>query len=313
MEAFEQEGRLIYSRSGMPQYKRYLDEMPGVPLQDVWTDISPISATAAERLGYPTQKPVALLERIIEVSSKPGDRVLDPFCGCGTAIDAAQRLGRQWIGIDITYLAISLIKSRLTDSYGPEISYAVIGEPVSIPDAQELAASSDRYQFQWWALGLVHARPVEQRKGADEGIDGRLYFRDEATSKAKQVIFSVKSGHTGPNHVDELRGVVEKKDAALGVLITMQQPTKAMRANAVSAGYYDSPGWGKKYQRIQLLTVADLLEGKQVDMPAIRQVQQTFRRAPTRSGRQVSQGDLLKVAEDDELPYFEDFPEPGES
>jgi DNA modification methylase len=181
---------------GVPEFKLYLPA--GQPIQDVVTDIPPINSQAAERLGYPTQKPEALLERIIRASSKEEEVILDPFCGCGTAIAAAQKLGRRWIGIDITSLATSLIKNRLKDAFGDGIeeTYAVIGEPVSLPDARALA-QQDRYQFQWWALGLVGARPVvaEQKRGSDKGIDGCLYFHDDRKSgETKQIIFSVKSG-----------------------------------------------------------------------------------------------------------------------
>jgi site-specific DNA-methyltransferase (adenine-specific) len=267
-------------------------------LDNVWR-IPALQPASAERLGYPTQKPVALLERIIQASSNLGDTVLDPFCGCGTAIDAAQKLGRSWVGIDITYLAIGLIKSRLSDSYGDALGYDVIGEPTALPDAQELAAD-DPYQFQWWALGLVDARPVDQKKGADKGIDGKLYFQDDAAGQTKQVIFSVKAGHTGPNHVNELRGVVERENAAIGVLITMQEPTKAMKADAASAGFYEWAWTGAKFPRLQLLTVAELLGGRRVDMPPIRQVSTTFKKAPTRQKSEVVQATLLKVAEEPE-------------
>ncbi len=186
MQKLHDEGRLVYTRSGTPRFKRYLDEMPGTAVTTVWTDIPPINSQAQERLGYPTQKPEALLERIIGASSNEGDLVLDPFCGCGTTITAAQKMKRRWIGIDITHLAISLMKHRLQDAFGSSVKYTVIGEPVSLPDAEELAAQ-DPYQFQWWALGLVHARPTEQKKGADKGIDGRIYFHDEAGSKTKRL------------------------------------------------------------------------------------------------------------------------------
>ncbi len=175
MEEFEAQGRLVYTKTGMPEYKRYLDEMPGRPSQDVWDDIPPINSQAAERLGYPTQKPEALLERLIKSSSNEGDTVLDPFCGCGTAVAVAQRLNRRWIGIDITHLAIGLIKTRLHDAYGDAIAktYKVVGEPVSLPDAQALA-ELDRYQFQYWALGLVgrgRRRPT-RRRGPTRGSTG---------------------------------------------------------------------------------------------------------------------------------------------
>ena len=286
MRQFEREGRLVYTKSGMPEYKRYLDEQPGQALQDQWTDIAPINSQAAERLGYPTQKPEALLERIICGSTNENDVVLDPFCGCGTAITAAQRLNRHWIGIDVTYLAIALIRRRLRDTYGDSIdaSYKVIGEPVSLPDAEALAAS-DPYQFQWWALDLVHARPVDEKKGADKGIDGRIYFHEGDASDTKQIILSVKAGHTGRHHVHELRGVVEREGAAIGVLVTMQEPTKPMREDAAAAGFYRA-GWEGQsaYPRIQLLTVAKLLDGSaRIESPASSQANITFKKAPKAS------------------------------
>ena len=223
---------------------------------------------------------VALVEECeLAASSKEGDTVLDPFCGCGTAIAVAQRLKRRWIGIDITQAAMVVIKKRLRDAFGDQVDYKIIGEPVSLPDAQALA-NRDPYQFQWWALGLVGARPVEQKKGADEGIDGRLYFHDEAEGgETKQIIFSVKSGHTGPRHVRDLRGVVEREEAEIGVFICMQKATKAMRAEAASAGFYKSP-WGTKHATMQILTVEKLLSGKTVDYPHSEGVNVTFNKAP---------------------------------
>ena len=183
----------------------------GVSLQDLWGDIKPIGSRAAERLGYPTQKPVALLERIVRASSNEGDVVLDPFCGCGTTIAAAQKLHRRWSGIDITQLAISLIRYRMGDSFGKDCRFEVIGEPASAPDAAALA-KEDPYQFQWWALGLVGARPVEQKKGADQGIDGRKYFHDEGRGgKTKQIIFSVKAGKVTVSHIRDLVGVLTRE------------------------------------------------------------------------------------------------------
>jgi site-specific DNA-methyltransferase (adenine-specific) len=280
-------GKIAFSKGGMPRLKKEIAELPGIHVNDAWIDIDPINSAAAERLGYPTQKPEALLERIITSSSNEGGVVLDPFCGCGTAVVAAERLKRRWIGIDITHLAITLIKSRLLDTFGDGIrnEYQVIGEPVSLPDAETLAAA-DPYQFQWWALGLVGARPVEQKKGADKGIDGRLYFNDEAAGgKTKQIIFSVKAGHVTAAHVRDLRGVVERENAAIGVLISLEEPTQPMRTEAASAGFYDSPGWNRKYPRLQLLTIAELMEGKHVEYPASRApasrgVDVTFKKAP---------------------------------
>lgn len=270
------QGRVVQANPGaVPRYKRYLDEMLGVPLQDLWTDIRPIGSQAAERLGYPTQKPVALLERIIQVSSNKGDTVLDPFCGCGTTIAAAQKLGRHWIGIDITHLAISLLRYRLGDSFGKDCHFELIGEPTSLPDATALAAQ-DPYQFQWWALGLVRARPVEQKKGADQGIDGRLYFHDEGKGgKTKQIIFSVKAGKVTVTQIRDLVGVINREEAQIGTFLSLEPPTSPMRQEAASAGFYQSP-WGK-HPRIQLLTIEDLLGGKSVDYPYVADV--TFKKA----------------------------------
>ena len=279
MEDFEAKGLLVYGKSGVPRLKLYLDDQLGTPVSDNWSDITPINSQAQERLGYPTQKPEALLERILAASSNEGDVVLDPFCGCGTTIAAAQALGRQWIGIDVTNLAITLIRHRLRDSYGDDIeqTYQVIGEPVSIPDAEALA-TSDPYQFQWWALGLVGARPAEGKKGADQGIDGRIYFHDGDTGKTKQIVLSVKAGKLHAPYVRDLRGVVEREQAALGVLLTLNAPTKAMRTEAASAGFYASP-WGQ-HPRVQILTVGELLAGKKLDAPPPRQTSRTYKRAP---------------------------------
>jgi hypothetical protein len=278
MAKLDSEGRIWYpgDRSKRPRLKRFLDEMPGTLVTNVWTDIFPINSQAQERLGYPTQKPEALLERIIKASSNEGDVVLDPFCGCGTAIAVAEKLKRQWIGIDITHLAITLIKHRLFDAFGKTTQFKVIGEPVSLADAGVLAGQ-DPYQFQWWALGLVGARPVEQKKGADKGIDGRLYFHDEPKG-TKQIIFSVKAGSLHANYVRDLRGVIERENAEIGVLITMEEPTRPMRSEAASAGFYQAPFSGeKKHPRLQILTIADLLAGKTVDFP---RENVTFKKAP---------------------------------
>lgn len=296
MEELNAAGDIYWPKKegGWPRLKQYLEDMPGVLLQDLWTDIPPINSQAKERLGYPTQKPETLLERIVKASSNEGDIVLDPFCGCGTAIAAAQKLQRSWIGIDITHLAIGLIKHRLRDTFGDDItqSYEVVGEPVSIPDA-EVLGKDDPFQFQWWALGLVGARPVEQKKGADKGIDGRLYFHDDvAGAKTKQIIFSVKAGRTSVPHVRDLRGVIERENAEIGVLLSLQEPTKPMRTEAMGAGFYESP-WGTRHPRIQLLTVTDLLLGKGVNRPT-QQGNVTFKKAPKHTRETGQQGGLFR-------------------
>lgn len=233
-----------------------------VGMRDVW-DIPALRGNQPEALGYPTQKPEAILERVIEASSEPGDVVLDPFCGCGTTVAVAQRLSRKWTGIDVTYLAVSLLKSRLT-AMGAA-NYRIIGEPTTVEDAAQLAAD-DPFQFQWWALGLIGARPAEGKKGADQGIDGRLYFFDEAGSKPKQLIASVKAGGVQASHVRDLVGVLQRERADMGVLISLREPTQPMREEAASAGFYSSP-WGQ-HHKVQLITVAELLAGKTIDMPA---------------------------------------------
>lgn len=298
MEEFERQGRLVYSKTGVPSYKRYLDEMPGVPLQDVWIDVDPVPPGEGERLGYPTQKPLALIERIIEASSRPGDTVLDPFCGCGTTVDAAQRLSRRWIGIDITHLAINLIRYRLQDAFGEGVksAYKVIGEPTTGADAAQLA-KEDPWQFQAWTLGLVGARQAgSARMGPDKGIDGRLYFT-EGEKDIGQIVFSVKGGNLQPAFVDALVGVVQKSDAQIGALISFQNPTPGMRAIAASAGFYESRHWGK-FPKIQLLTVEGLLSGKQrLRYPKTQGSNVTFQRGARVKERVVEEMELPLVGE----------------
>lgn len=290
-EAMKQ-GHLIFTSPDKPRLKRYLEEYKGRNVGSIWTDIYPVNAVAAERLGYPTQKPEALLERIISASSNPGDVVLDPFCGCGTTIAAAQALGRPWIGIDITQLAITLIKQRLKDSFGEDVDFKVIGEPVSLPDARRLA-ESEPHQFECWALGLVGARPDKPKKGADKGIDGKIIFEGDKAGSFENVILSVKAGKTGSAHVRDLKGVLDREKAAIGVLISMQEPTSPMKTEAATAGFYESAFWGRKYPKIQLLTVAELLAGKKIEMPSIRQVGATFKKAPkVKMGQKEKQTNL---------------------
>jgi DNA modification methylase len=290
MVAAYKAGLVVQTKPGtVPQLKRYLDEQRGRPWGDVWTDIPPINSQAQERLGYPTQKPEALLERIIKMSSNEGDVILDPFCGCGTTVAAAQKLKRPWIGIDITHLAISLIKTRLLDAYGKSVesTYTVVGEPVDLAGARQLAAD-DPFQFQWWALGRVDARPAEKKKGADRGIDGRLYFHDEVQGgKTKQIILSVKGGgNVGAKDVRDLRAVIEREKAEMGVLITLQEPTRPMRAEAADAGFYESPGWKKKYPRLQILTIEQVMDGRGIERPPGNV---TFKRAPKAKGDEAEQ------------------------
>jgi DNA modification methylase len=286
MEELIRQGRVVQTSPGaVPAYKRYLDEMPGVPVQDLWNDIPPIGPQAQERLGYPTQKPEPLLERIIRASSSEGDLVLDPFCGCGTAIAVAERLKRRWIGIDITYLAINLVQRRLRDAFHNDLSpYEIIGAPKDLQSAEALKEISP-HQFEWWAVDLVNARPAgDHKKGADTGIDGYINFFDDKGGKAKQVIVQVKSGYVGVNHVRDLKGVLEREKAAIGALITLREPTKPMLTEAAAAGFYESKDFPGRYPRLQILTIAELLEGKKIQYPEYRV--ETFARAERKTKAQ---------------------------
>ena len=277
LDELEAQGRIFWTKKNFPRYKRYLDEMPGMPAQSMWTDILQVVSWSKEGLGYPTQKPEGLLERMINASSNEGDMVLDPFCGCGTTISVAEKLKRKWIGIDVTHLAISLMKHRLKDAFGDKVKFDVVGEPVDSKGAEALA-KQDPYQFEWWALGLVGARPTgdDKKKGKDRGIDGYIYFHDEP-QKTKKIFIQVKSGHVNPGQIRDLRGVVEREQAQIGVFITLSKPTRGMIKEAVSAGFYKSLGWGKDYSKIQILTIEELLEGKGIEYPPKTSV--TFKKA----------------------------------
>jgi len=277
------EDRIIFSAKGTPRLKTYLDQLPGIAVHDVWTDVEPINAAAAERLGYPTQKPEALLERIIRASSNEGDLVLDPFCGCGTTIAVAERLHRRWIGIDITHLAMTLMRHRLQNAFGPNLSpYVVEGVPKDVDSAQ-LLAMQDRYKFEWWALGLVDARPAhDKRKGGDTGFDGVLYFFDDESGIAKKIVVQVKSGSVAVNQIRDLKAVRDREKAEIAAFITLQEPTAGMKAEAASAGFYKPEHFpGQRVPRVQILTIAELLEGTQVLYPRVAPGE-TFARAAKR-------------------------------
>ena len=294
MQAAYDQGLVVQTRpGGVPSLKRYLDEQRGRPFGDVWTDIPPINSQAKERLGYPTQKPEALLERIINASSNEGDVVLDPFCGCGTAVAAAERLNRQWIVIDITHLAISLIRHRLHDTFGGDLCpYDVIGEPEDVGSAEALARQ-DRYQFEWWALGLVDARPArDKRKSADSGIDGYINFFDDNSGKPKRIVVQVKSGHVNRGQIATLKGDMEREKAELGLFVTLEEPTRPMLQEAVAAGFYEPEHYpGQQYPRLQILTIDELLAGKPAEYPRMG-LQTTFRQAPRRRRAEGQQSPL---------------------
>ena len=291
MQELIEQGRVVQASPGaVPAYKRYLDEMPGVPLQNIWTDIGPIGARARERLGYPTQKPEALLERIIRSSSNEGDVVLDPFCGCGTAVAAAHKLGRQWMGIDITHLAVALMKNRLKTGFDLEVGqdYEVVGEPQDEGSARALW-EQDPYQFQFWAVSLLEAQPQsEQRRGADRGVDGMLYFVDGQRRTPQKVVIQVKGGRVSSPQVRDLVGVVEREKAAMGLFISLEPPTRDMRQEAAAAGFYHSDLWQRNFAKIQLRTVGEMLSGQGFDLPPRPGDYQPAQRVRRPQGRQAT-------------------------
>ncbi len=291
MEQLYSEGRIFQPKPGaVPRQKRYLDEMPGTPLQDIWLDIQPLTAQAKERLGYPTQKPVALLERIVSASSNPGDVVLNPFCGCGTTVHAAEKLGRRWIGIDVTHLAIGLIEKRLRDAF-PEVAFTTHGVPQDLSGARDLArrGREDKnyyFEFEKWALSLINAQPGNlSKKGADRGIDGNIYF-----GKTSRAVVSVKAGdNVGVAMIRDLVGTIQRERAEIGIFLTLTEPTKPMVAEAAAAGLYELDGFSP-VPRLQIVTIEEALKlrDRAVRLPARRD--DAFRRAareeaPGRQGR----------------------------
>jgi DNA modification methylase len=260
-------GKIIHRETGMPRLMQFSNEMPGIPLQDDWGDINRTSGE--EDLGYPTQKPEALLDRIVLASSNEGDVVLDPFCGCGTTIQMAQRRNRRWIGIDVTHLSLAIMKGRLVKEFGPDIfkNIEVIGEPVTEEEAFALAAS-DKFGFQCWAVGRIGAPPIEHKKGADRGIDGRIYFHDDLGAP-KHIVISVKAGdHIGPAFVRELRGVVDREKAEMGILVCAKEPTSEMKKEAAQLGWYKS--LGGNFPRMQIITLKDIFANKPLNVPVKR-------------------------------------------
>ena len=279
MAHLDAEDRLHYpaKEGGRLRLKSYLDELPGAPVQDMWSDLVAIGGSSPERLGYPTQKPLALLERIIQASSNEGDIVLDPFCGCGTAVHAAQKLNRRWIGIDITHLAVSLIERRLKEAF-PGITFDVHGTPTDIAAARDLA-ERDKHQFQIWACGLVGAQSYQGgRKGADRGIDGLLYI-EVGKNQTEKVIVQVKGGaNVTRSNIATLKGDVDREQAAAGLFITLAEPTREMLREATAAGHFETPHHGA-VPKIQILTIEALLAGTKPQLPDLSRGAQTFKKA----------------------------------
>lgn len=275
MQQLHDDGRIYYPKkpdgsydtTKRPRIKKYLGEMQGGVMGSIWTDIFPINSQAQERLGYPTQKPLPLLERIIAASSNEGDVVLDPFCGCGTAVHAAQKLGRQWIGIDVTHLAISLIEKRLRDAF-PGIEFEVHGTPKDLASAQDLA-ERDKYQFQWWAVSMVDALPFGgKKKGADGGIDGIIYFKPDGKRTEKALVSVKGGGNVSVNMIRDLHSAMEREKAPIGVFITSALPTRPMETEAAAVGRFEDE-WGRTYPRLQIITLAELFQGKKPDIPFV--------------------------------------------
>lgn len=267
MQKAYKDGIIIQTKPGaVPAIKRYLDEQEGTPIGDVWIDIPPIGPAAKERMGYPTQKPMALLERIIGASSNEGEIVLDPFCGCGTAIVAAEKLGRRWIGIDVTFVAIDLIVSRLASEFGLKRNrqYRILGEPKDAYSALKLFEESPK-QFEVWAVSLVAGVPQPEKSG-DRGVDGKVFFQD-LEGDLQFAVVQVKGGHLNPSMIRDFSHVIDREKAAMGYFISLESPTKGMRAAAEEIGFFVSPS-GRKIPKLQMRTVKELLEElKEFDFP----------------------------------------------
>lgn len=295
MAQLDAEGRIWYPKtsdgefdvSRRPRLKRYLAEMEGGVIGDIWTDIPPLNSQAKERLGYPTQKPVALLERILSASSNPGDVVLDPFCGCGTTVHAAEKLGRHWIGIDVTHLAIGLIEKRLRDAF-EGVTFTTHGVPQDLSGARDLARRGQEdpryyYEFEKWAVALLSGQPT--KRSGDGGIDGNLYF-----GKTGRAIIEVKSGKVGTPQIARLRGAMERHRAQIGVFLTLDPPNKGMVAEAAAAGFHEEEGF-TPVPRLQIVTVEEALQlrDRAVRLPARRD--DAFKRAAREEDR-GAQGSL---------------------
>ncbi|ORL96638.1 DNA methyltransferase [Prescottella equi] len=269
MEAAYAAGKVVQTAPGrVPREKRFLDEQRGKPIGDVWTDIPPINSRAAEKLGYPTQKPLALLERILKLGTKPGDVVLDPFCGCGTTVDAAQRLGRSWVGIDVTYISIDLIKKRLQHTYGTDVfeTFETNGIPSDLAAARALFSQSP-FDFERWAVSLVNAEPNQKQVG-DKGIDGVARFPLGPKGQFGKVLVSVKGGkNLNPGMVRDLSGTVDAQKAAMGIFLTLTTPTKGVLDAVDHGGVYTHPANNQTYPRLQTFTVGQLMSGKKPNMP----------------------------------------------
>jgi site-specific DNA-methyltransferase (adenine-specific) len=285
LDRLDREGKIHWPRKsdGMPRLKKYVHELPGMPLQDLILDVKPVHNVGRVRLGYPTQKPIKLLDRIIRASSKRGQVVLDPFCGCGTTVHAAQDAQRQWIGIDVSIHAIHVIEERMRDAFGDLIVPKAEGIPADFESAERLA-NTNPFQFQWWANYLLGAHRLNEiKKGKDRGIDGESFFPNGPGRAYGRMIISAKAGHTGPAHVRELRGVIDREKAEMGVFVCLNKPTPGMEEEAVTAGFVTLAQGTKR--RLQIVSIADWFEGHGPDVPHRDQLPYDAFSARPRRGR----------------------------
>lgn len=312
MQALHDSGRLVYTKSGMPRYKRFLDEMQGTPVTSIWTDIPPLNSQAEERLGYSTQKPLALLQRIILASSNEGDIVLDPFCGCGTAIEAAQKFNRQWIGIDVTYLAIHVIEGRLVKAFGPNVkeTYRLFGRPKDADDARALAAR-DWLEFQKWAVFQLGGLPKE-KPGPDGGIDGIIRYHRVGIEQPNRAVVSVKGGeHVGVDAIHKLKSVVQREKAEFGILVCLDGATKAMDKEILSEGEVGPAS--RRVPKLQVVTVEQLFSKHPIEIPGTIDPPEITRLAPSIPGskkRKVIEGqtEMLLALDNPQAPFEAEKP-----
>lgn len=309
LDALDADGKIYWPPGGgWPQIKRYRDELKGLAVSDIWDDIDKINPAGNERLGYPTQKPSALLERIIEASSNVGDVILDPFCGCGTAIEAAEKLNRNWIGIDVTYLAIHVIEGRLLKAFGLTIKdrYKLFGRPKDADDARALAAR-DWLEFQKWAVFTLGGLPKD-RPGTDGGIDGIIRYHRVGIEQPNRAVVSVKGGlNVGVDDVHKLKSVVKREGAEIGILVCLNPPSAAMKREAISEGDVGPPS--RRVNKLQIVTIDRLFQRHPVDLPGMIDFPEAVSISPAfrqpKRGRKKIEGQtemLLSIEGEDKTP-----------
>jgi hypothetical protein len=279
LEELDKQGKLFFTKNGKPRRKNFIKDYTGSEVDNLWIDVIPLGQKQSESLGYPTQKPEALLERIIKASSNEKDIVLDAYCGCGTTVAVCQKLDRQWIGIDITYQSISLILKRLEDSFGKGVLDIIKlhGIPKDIESAIALANKADdrtRKEFEKWAiLTYTNNRAIiNTKKGADKGVDGTVLFYGDK-GELEKVIFQVKSGKVKSGDIRDLLGTMTLENASIAIFITLENPTKDMLKTAKSAGFYQNKFMTHSCDKVQIITIKDIIENKKkLNIPLINPV-----------------------------------------